>query len=134
MDQGKPEPPAKTAEKPSAPPVSAPESSGPYMESPLHDPAKVGGQQGSAPRPSESRELDTAAGMESIAPLSPLMQLAKKKFTPDPSEGSVQSEDRTPRNPSPTGSQADASAVLTYLQTNLYDNTGNVPQMDIITF
>ncbi|XP_063958044.1 dynein axonemal heavy chain 6-like isoform X2 [Lytechinus pictus] len=124
--------PAKTTQKPPVPTVAAPDSIIEYRESPLHDPADVRDHERSAPRLSESRQLDTAGMESSIAPLSPLMQLAKKEFTPDPSEGSVKSQDATPRNMSPTGSQADASAVLTYLQTNLYDNTA--PAVDSLSY
>ncbi|XP_022090728.1 dynein heavy chain 6, axonemal-like isoform X2 [Acanthaster planci] len=72
-----------------------------------------------------------ATGM-SVAPTSPLMQLTKKEFTPDPS---VTSDTGDPPSPpsSPSGSRKqDPKLVFMYLKTNKFDDTP--PEIDSLTY
>ncbi|XP_038073413.1 dynein heavy chain 6, axonemal-like isoform X3 [Patiria miniata] len=77
-------------------------------------------------------DVPGAASGTSVAPTSPLMQLTKKEFTPDPSVTSDLGDSPSPPS-SPSGSRKqDPRMVFMYLKTNKFDDTA--PDIDSLTY
>ena len=91
------------------------------------EPAPLRDAQAPAANPSHLDVQRPAGGLTAVAPTSPLMQLTKQEFTPDPSVASDAGQDGLASRPlSPSGSvKQDPRMVFMYLKTNKFDDTGD---------